>query len=460
MKRELYKFSKSNSVGLSGPLNLYFCLDTSVYMDVQVMTFGKTRLEVMIESLKNVLLDIAKLASLSSVSIDIGLCRMDGVEIIKRNYKTTDYDSVVTWLDIIPEDGISADCPFDVPMAKAKTYFQSIQRSNYSRKLFFISYGRPDPLGSAADAQTENSDMINGTGLFASYPVEIHSVGIDSDELGYLNLLDNTGGSDLLNENMDENELDKFIYSKLNTTIESWYYTSADSSDVYEGNTYSPVTMGRGNIELKREIEKQKLDIEFSIGNDFAKNWLIDSNDYFLDVTIFEKEASATRQIWEGRLVAISISGKKMKLQFESIFTSLARYGLRRIYQRVCSHTLYRRGCNLDIDDFEQSGTITNIDDNTCTISTAEADHFFTHGLLSFGEDFVSIRSQVGNQFELTRIPASILNEYNTNGSVSVNVYPGCDKTKNTCISKFDNFINYGGFPYIPGKNPFKGLIL
>ena len=35
--------------------------------------------------------------------------------------------------------------------------------------------------------------------------------------------------------------------------------------------------------------------------------------------------------------------------------------------------------------------------------------------------------------------------------------YPGCDHTLATCAAKFGNQLNYGGFPYIPVKNPFTG---
>ncbi|WP_303678184.1 phage BR0599 family protein [Ralstonia mannitolilytica] len=35
--------------------------------------------------------------------------------------------------------------------------------------------------------------------------------------------------------------------------------------------------------------------------------------------------------------------------------------------------------------------------------------------------------------------------------------YPGCDHTLTTCAAKFGNQLNYGGFPFIPVKNPFTG---
>ena len=37
-----------------------------------------------------------------------------------------------------------------------------------------------------------------------------------------------------------------------------------------------------------------------------------------------------------------------------------------------------------------------------------------------------------------------------------VSLYAGCDKGLNTCKDKFANFNRYGGFPFIPIKNPFE----
>jgi hypothetical protein len=45
----------------------------------------------------------------------------------------------------------------------------------------------------------------------------------------------------------------------------------------------------------------------------------------------------------------------------------------------------------------------------------------------------------------------------NSYGSQTVNLYPGCNKSMDHCINRFDNILNYGGFPWIPGKNPFGG---
>ena len=39
----------------------------------------------------------------------------------------------------------------------------------------------------------------------------------------------------------------------------------------------------------------------------------------------------------------------------------------------------------------------------------------------------------------------------------TIYLYPGCDRTLATCTAKFGNSANFGGFPFIPTKNPFGG---
>lgn len=42
----------------------------------------------------------------------------------------------------------------------------------------------------------------------------------------------------------------------------------------------------------------------------------------------------------------------------------------------------------------------------------------------------------------------------------TVKVYAGCDKLNTTCSTKFNNILNFGGFPFIPQDNPFTGTII
>jgi hypothetical protein len=39
----------------------------------------------------------------------------------------------------------------------------------------------------------------------------------------------------------------------------------------------------------------------------------------------------------------------------------------------------------------------------------------------------------------------------------AVTIYPGCDGAAETCDTKFNNLVNYGGVDFMPGKSPFDG---
>ena len=61
-----------------------------------------------------------------------------------------------------------------------------------------------------------------------------------------------------------------------------------------------------------------------------------------------------------------------------------------------------------------------------------------------------------GDQITLmSAIPSLVESIEGSDGQAAVTLYPGCDHTLNDCINKFDNRDNYGGFQWIPSKNPF-----
>ena len=158
---------------------------------------------------------------------------------------------------------------------------------------------------------------------------------------------------------------------------------------------------------------------------------------------------SVTGTRWVGRVLGVDVGDDAARIRCESAQVSLKRIGLRRLYSRACSHVLYSAAC----------GAVPRS-------ATAEV-----------------IRSE-GRQVELTGIPPAvagmlaggwlqtptgarhmIVSEW---GSGVELLYPvaldpgtladlvaGCDHSVQTCAARFDNLANYGGFPFIPSRNPF-----
>ena len=42
---------------------------------------------------------------------------------------------------------------------------------------------------------------------------------------------------------------------------------------------------------------------------------------------------------------------------------------------------------------------------------------------------------------------------YSIQAGDAFTIRPGCDKTFQTCQAKFDNALNFRGFPHVPGNN-------
>jgi len=81
-------------------------------------------------------------------------------------------------------------------------------------------------------------------------------------------------------------------------------------------------------------------------------------------------------------------------------------------------------------------------------LKPASIDGWFIGGLMEFGVEKRTIVMHVGNVITIAYRMVNLAD------NDSVDVYPGCDGRNITCRDKFDNIINFLGFPYIPIENP------
>lgn len=243
--------------------------------------------------------------------------------------------------------------------------------------------------------------------------------------------------------------------------------TSADSEDEYDAGsgveTYVPVALGRDEVESKGEMSRENLTISFSIDNPTARKWFLSSLDFPLTVAVFSKDLrTETVEIeWKGRLASVSPKKSEIEFTFESVFTSLRRMGLRQRYQVNCPHALYGKGCNIDKEDFAVTGSVTNVTNAVVTVPAAASypDGYFSSGIFEdMNGNLRFVLSHVGSTLTLIR-PMNTLADYAAaNGyPIPCRLFPGCNRAVDICNSRFGNLNNYGGFPFIPGKNPFGG---
>ena len=246
---------------------------------------------------------------------------------------------------------------------------------------------------------------------------------------------------------------------------EVYTMTSADERQTYDAGDgdeiYLPIAMGRGATEQKNSLAKANLDVSIPLTHPLARRMLTSLYDQIVSLTLFVDDGTDVAVQWKGRLASLKPENTNLTMIFESIFTSLRRPGLRARFQKTCRHALYFRGCNLDKDDFATAATLDALDGSVLTVPEAAlvADGYYLGGMIGAADGVLAyIIGHVGDQITVQRVPYSITEQFAAEGAgTALTIYPGCDHRRATCIAKFDNLLNYGGFDWIPRKNPMSG---
>lgn len=240
-----------------------------------------------------------------------------------------------------------------------------------------------------------------------------------------------------------------------------WTITSADANQTHNSELYIATAMGRGGYQVRGEVSKANLEVRLPLDHELAVLLLGSWLEEIATLTLFRKRASGTSTIWKGRLTGTTPGDDVVKLVFESIFTSMRRPGLRARFQKSCRHALYGRGCNLDPEAFAAAATLDAIDGRTLTVPEAalQASGYYAGGMVRAPDGTLTyISAHNGDQLEMNRISGALASPLAADGpGVAITIYPGCDHSYATCDAKFSNDDNYGGFDYIPTKNPMGG---
>ncbi len=250
-------------------------------------------------------------------------------------------------------------------------------------------------------------------------------------------------------------ELFRFVHG---STV--WTYSSGPEV-AYGGETYAAFAVGRDEMGQTKELHKSGLNVLLPRTCELSLLYLVGNPEAVVTLTVYRLHVGASDGpivYWKGRVISVEWSGIEARLSCESVFTSLKRPGLRARYQRMCRHALYSAQCGADKADFDVAGTISAINAArtvlTVTAAAALEDGWFSGGMVETPTGgFLFITAHSGTTLTLA-------NSCTLAVSDSVTLYPGCARNRETCKDKFNNILNFGGWPWIPSRNPFDGRSL
>lgn len=151
-------------------------------------------------------------------------------------------------------------------------------------------------------------------------------------------------------------------------------------------------------------------------------------------------------------LASIDIIGRVLTATFK-------RTGLRLPWSKGCPHMLYDGSCRANKSFFSVTKTISTKTGNTITINSNDKPAgYYDGGFIEWEADESGTMDRRGIEWQPGTATFALFGTTDRlEIGMTITLYAGCDRTPETCNSKFNNLPNYGGFAFMAGKSPFDG---
>ena len=238
--------------------------------------------------------------------------------------------------------------------------------------------------------------------------------------------------------------------------------TSAVEQVVFAGDTYTPTAVKRSKIISRPDLLQNKVTLQMSVHDMLGLDMLAEvNNNLSHKLTIYRGETNF-EQIWAGSLTQQSCSGEVAQLVYGGGGIALRQLGDRRPFQRRCPFILYDSlTCRATPQIATARVSAINSTRDVLLVSgiSSATVGYYTGGVLcpssiyspdNADNSFISSHNKTAN-YDQIRLSTPV----SVSVGDSISLLAGCDRTWQTCYGKFNNIINFGGFPYLPLENPY-----
>lgn len=255
------------------------------------------------------------------------------------------------------------------------------------------------------------------------------------------------------------------------TDDEVFAYTEHDEDIVYGGTTYatrggmtsSASELGSvlgevGNVEFGGSTRALGITVDDLFGGKFdgatVEVFLIPWGDY--------QATESVVTLGGGVIGKTTQDANTFTLEALSPSAQIRQKALLQLFTPTCRFALGDSRCQVDLTSLTVSGAVTAVTDEVVQTGATvrrrfydttrtEDDGWFDEGLITFvtGDNAgqtSKVKSYATGELVLWEPLIHVIEVGDT-----YTLTPGCDKKADTCRDKFDNFVNFGGFPTIPG---------
>jgi hypothetical protein len=249
-----------------------------------------------------------------------------------------------------------------------------------------------------------------------------------------------------------------YLYKFVNGELQ-YFYTNVGSPQAFDGDTYAPADpISHTAPSITQDITKANVDVSVAFDNPVVLPYGPFPPPVETQLFIYKFYAGVTdpELCWQGRVLRPVFEGSIARLLCDTTLSGLNTEGLPETHQNLCNACLYDGRCPVQALNFRQPITADDINGNDVTVTgITQIDGWFKGGTFAAPNgDWRFIVAHVGDVITLDNpFPLESLAEGD-----AADLYAGCDRLYQTCISKFgaetgdgDAFV---GNPIVPKVNP------
>lgn len=243
-------------------------------------------------------------------------------------------------------------------------------------------------------------------------------------------------------------------------------FTDHDRDLSFSGVTFQASTGFLGTeLESSLGMSVDNMEVVGAIDSDQLKEEDIKAGKYDdaeIEVYLVNWQDVSERLLMKkGTLGEVTRGQTTFQAEFRGLSTQLSQ-SKGRVYQYKCDANVGDSRCKVNLSDpaFSGAGNVVGGNGFSRLIVSGLVSFesgWFTFGLITMtsGSNQGLVREIKTHQKDLSQVVINLWEplpfEVQTNDTFSITA--GCDKTFKTCKAKFNNAVNFRGFPHIPGSN-------
>lgn len=242
-------------------------------------------------------------------------------------------------------------------------------------------------------------------------------------------------------------------------------FTDLDIDLTYDGNTYQASKSFKvTNITMAANSGVSTTNVEIMLGADSITE--LEMLQGFWDSGTFKVSWIDWSYPDNGEIVLLvgDISTSQLSNKYMGAFEvrgilNRADQRIGQYYQAECSADLGDARCTKPLDTFTVAGIITGVTSRTrLSANFSSISGFYSFGVLTWTSGAnTGLSIEVLSQVATGGLGQSLITALEMPADPEIgdefNIVAGCDKRSVTCKDKFDNILNFRGYPFVPGNS-------